>query len=220
MPHNRQHHRGARRFQDVRHGQGAGAGAARHRSLGRTRRDGCRHGPQRLRQDDAPELPLRPRPNRQGRRRDRGRLARLYVRPRPHGVPRTPHGFRLPVLQPAPRAERRRERRNAAARLAAARQAGPREGDAGARHGRSRRSRAARSGRALRRRASARHHRPRTCERPGHRLGGRAHGRPRQRQRAADHSAHARPQPHAGLHVRHRHSRHRASGTRPTASSA
>ena len=45
------------------------------RHVGPARRDGRDHGPERLRQDDAPELPLRPRRDRRRRGADRGRRA-------------------------------------------------------------------------------------------------------------------------------------------------
>ena len=100
--------------EDLRHRQGQGARPERGRPRDRPRRDGGDHGAERLRQDDAPELPLRPRRRRRGRRADRRHVARVDVGSRAHRLPRPAHGLRLPVLQPDARPERGRERRAAA----------------------------------------------------------------------------------------------------------
>ena len=54
-------------------GKVAGARAARRRPRRRARRDGRDHGPERLRQDDAAQLPVRARRDRRRRGADRGR---------------------------------------------------------------------------------------------------------------------------------------------------
>ena len=168
-------------------GKVQGARAERRRPRDRPRRDGRDHGAERLRQDDAPQLPLRPR-----RRRRRatslidGTSLASMSRPRAHRLPRAPHGLRLPVLQPDAGAERGRERRAAAAGRAPLAAGGARAGARGARPRRPRRPGPPRPGRALRRRAPARHDRARARQRPGDRLGRRADRRPRQRERRRD----------------------------------
>ncbi len=72
----RAHRRGALGREDVRHRQGEGARAPRGRPRGRARRDGRDHGPERLRQDHAAQLPLRSRRDRRRRGPDRGHAAR------------------------------------------------------------------------------------------------------------------------------------------------
>ena len=95
------------------------------------------HGPERLRQDDPAQLPLRPRRHRRRRGPDRGRRAVGDVRPRAHRLPRAPDGLRVPVLQPDAGPDGGRERRAAAA-------GGPRR----RRRGAPARARGARAGRA------------------------------------------------------------------------
>ena len=109
------------------------------------RRDGRDHGPERLREDNPAQLPLRPRCDRLGRGPGRGGLALEHARPPPHRPSRPAHGLRLPVLQPDAGADRGRERRAAAA------------GRAGARR------RSARAGVAMRSSWSARPTAPATC---------------------------------------------------------
>ena len=65
------------------------------------RGDGRDHGPERLRQDDAAELPLGARRDRRGRRASSRAVARRHVGPRTHRLPGAPDGLRVPVLQPA-----------------------------------------------------------------------------------------------------------------------
>ena len=129
------------------------------------------------------------------------------VGPRAHGLPRPPHGLRLPVLQPDAGPDGGRERRAAAAGHAGRRRRGAPPRVRGARARRHPAARPAPPRAALGRRAPAGHHRPRARQRPGDRLGRRAHRRPRQRQRRGDHRAAAPPQPRALAHAADRHPR-------------
>ena len=95
------------------------ARAARRRPGGRRAARWSRSWARAARQDDAAELPLRPRRDRRRRRPHRGRSLAAHVRRRAHRLPRPPHGLRLPVLQPDAGPDRGRERRAAAARRAA-----------------------------------------------------------------------------------------------------
>ena len=94
------HRPGAGRPQDLRRGPSARRSSARDRPLAGSRRDGRDHGPERLREDDAAQLPLRTRRDRRGRDPDRGRRTLGDVGPAAHRLPRAPDGLRLPVLQP------------------------------------------------------------------------------------------------------------------------
>ena len=89
-----------RRRQDLRHREARGARPPRRDFLRSARRDGRDHGPERLRQDDAPQLPLRARRDRRRRRRDRRRLSQRDVRSPADGLPGSADGLHLPVLQP------------------------------------------------------------------------------------------------------------------------
>ena len=133
--------RGEDARQDLRHRRGQGARSEGRRSRHQSRGDGLDHGALGLWQDDAAQLPFRPGRDRRRRRPDRRRLTRCDVRPRAHRLPRRPHGFRVPVLQPDARAHGRGERRAPAPRLPRAGKGGTREGARRARAGRVARSR-------------------------------------------------------------------------------
>ena len=115
--------------QDLRHRSRPRRRAARRRPRARARRDGRDHGTERLRQDDAAQLPLRARRRSTAARSlIEGTSARRDVRPRAHRLPRAAHGLRLPVLQPDAGPDRGRERRAAAARRARRRERGAASG--------------------------------------------------------------------------------------------
>src|SRR4029079_14946748 len=80
--------------QDLRHRSRSRRGAAWHRPHARARRDGGDHGTERMRQDDAAQLPLRAGRGGRGRGRHRGDVARRDVRPPAHRLPRAAHGVR------------------------------------------------------------------------------------------------------------------------------
>ena len=177
----------ARGQQDLRHRLGAGRRAAGRRPGGRAGRDGRDHGSERLRQDDAAELPLGARRDRRRRRAHRGPIAGVDVGSRAHRLPRPPHGLRVPVLQPDAGADRGRERRAAAARRAGvdARGSATRALEALELVGLGDRARP-RTRRAVRWRAPTRHDRTGAGERSRDRVGRRADRRPRQREGRRD----------------------------------
>ena len=155
-------------------------------------RDGRDHGAERLRQDDAAQLPVRA-----STRSTTGdvliegvSLADMSDRERTDYRARQ-MGFvfqfynLMPVLSAVENVE--------LPLLVAARldEGGAAQRARGARAGRPRATGRARAGRAFRRPAPARDDRPRAGQQPGDRLGRRAHGRPRQRERRRDHRADA-----------------------------
>ena len=111
-----EHRHGARGPQALPDRRGGRRRPARDRPRPGARRDGRDHGPERLRQDHAAQLPVRARRRRRRRDRDRGRRAVGDVGPRAHRLPRPADGVRLPVLQPDAGPHGGRERRAAAAR--------------------------------------------------------------------------------------------------------
>ena len=138
-------------------------------------------GPSGLGQDDAPQPHRGARSAEQRHRRGRGQAARGAGRGRARQVALEHHRLRLPVVQPAARADGARERRAPppahGPRLGRAEEAGA---DRAAR-GRARGPDAALPAAALRRSGAARRHRPRHRQRPDDHRGRRAHRRPRSR---------------------------------------
>ncbi len=80
--------------------QGGGASPSRGRASRSRAARWSRSWARAARQDDAAQLPLRPRRDRRRRGPDRGRRPDGDVGSRAHRLPRAAHGLRLPVLQP------------------------------------------------------------------------------------------------------------------------
>src|SRR5438552_1494008 len=173
------------------------SGCEPRRATGRDRRA---RGRVRRRQVHAPSPPRRDRPAHSG---PRPLPWRGPVRARRGGacpLPATERRLRLPVLQPARRAVRARERHDPGAPPAQAARPGAGAGRGRARRGRPGRPAAPLPGRAVGWRAAARRDRPGPHERPQAGSRRRAHGQ----SRPEDERDHLRPVPQAPGRARHR----------------